>query len=163
MARKRQYWLFKSEPDVYSFDDLAEDPSNEECWEGIRNYQARNYLRDEVRVGDGVLFYHSRAQPMAVVGTATVTRSGYPDPFQFKKDHRYHDPKSDPDNPRWFAVDVRYATRFARPVTLREIKANEKLSQMLLVQNSRLSIQPVTAEEWKLILRLGGKALSTKR
>ena len=155
MARRRQYWLFKSEPDVYSFDDLAKEPEHDECWEGIRNYQARNYLRDEIKVDDGVLFYHSRVAPMEVVGCARVTRAGYPDPFQFKRKHRYFDPGSDPNNPRWYTVDIRFDKRFARPVTLKEIKATEELVSMLLVQNSRLSIQPVTGAAWNVILRLG--------
>lgn len=152
------YWLFKSEPDAYSFADLKREKDRTTCWDGIRNYQARNTLRDRVRVGDRVLFYHSRVKPMAVVGTARVVREAYPDPTQFDASSRYHDPGSDPENPRWVMVDIRHDMDFDRPVTLAEIKATPSLADMFLVRKGmRLSVQPVTAKEWKTILGMGRK------
>ena len=149
------YWLFKSEPDEYSLDDLKGEPGHTGRWDGIRNYQARNFLRDKVEESDGVLFYHSACKVPAIVGTASVVRAAYPDPAQFDPESKYFDPKATVDKPRWFCVDVRFASAFARPVPLKEIKQNPALAEMVLVKQGRLSIQPVTAQEWKLIEELG--------
>lgn len=150
----KRYWLMKSEPDVYSFEQLKED--GETCWEGVRNYQARNLLRDEIKKGDGVFFYHSRHKPMSIMGVAEVCKEGYPDHTQFDKKSKYHDPKSSKEAPRWFMVDVRYKKTFKRPVTLEEMKTIDDIQDMVLLNRSRLSVQPVTAEQWKLICKLGG-------
>ena len=151
----KNYWLFKSEPDVYSIEDLRRDKST--FWEGVRNYQARNFLRDRVQPGDGVLFYHSRVEPMAVVGVAEVTKGGYPDPTQFDEKSKYFDPKSTRENPRWFVVDIAFGRFFKRPVPLHELKKRDDLSNMVLVNRSRLSVQPVKAQEWKIITKLGAE------
>jgi predicted RNA-binding protein with PUA-like domain len=158
MAAKKQYWLFKSEPESFSIQDLEKAPKKTVFWDGVRNYQARNSLRDLVKVGDGVLFYHSNADPAAVVGTAEVVKAGYPDHTAFdKKDHHY-DPKSDQKNPTWYMVDVMHTETFARPVTLPELKNERALKDMVLLANSRLSIQPVTEQEWNHINKLHKKA-----
>jgi predicted RNA-binding protein with PUA-like domain len=157
----KRYWLLKTEPSVFSFDDLAKCKDRTTGWEGIRNYQARNLLRDEVKPGDGVLFYHSNADPPAVVGLARVTRAAYPDPFQFDPKSRYHDPKSDPAAPRWLTIDIAYERPLAKPVTLQRLREKKPLAGMaLLRKGNRLSVQPVTADEWKTILKLGGLSLS---
>lgn len=152
----RRYWLMKSEPETFSIDDLRRAPKQTTFWDGVRNYQARNLLRDELQPGDGVLFYHSNADPPAVVGTAEVASAARPDPTQFDAKDDHHDPDSPRDAPRWFGVDVRFASKFARPVSLDEIKATPALRDMVLVKRSRLSVQPVTAAEWKAIVKLGG-------
>ncbi|SDK52858.1 EVE domain-containing protein [Microbulbifer yueqingensis] len=149
------YWLFKSEPDEYSLADLAAEPGRTGRWDGIRNYQARNFLRDRVQEGDGVLFYHSACRVPAVVGTAEVVRAAYPDPAQFDQQSPYFDPRSTPENPRWFCVDIRWQEEFARPVPLAEIKADPALREMVLVKQGRLSVQPVTTAEWRAIRLLG--------
>lgn len=159
----RHYWLFKSEPEVFSLEDLQREPHRTAGWDGIRNYQARNFLRDDVHKGDGVLFYHSNAKPNAVVGTATVVKGAYPDPTAFDPAEKYFDPKSDPENPRWFAVDVRYESSFAEPLTLpmlREVKA--LADTMLLRRGMRLSIQPVKSAEWNAVLALGKRLARTQ-
>jgi predicted RNA-binding protein with PUA-like domain len=154
-AAGRRYWLFKSEPDVYSIEDLERDGRT--CWEGVRNYQARNFLRDEIRIGDRVLFYHSNAKPLAVVGIAEVVRAGYPDHTAFEATARYYDPDSDPEAPTWFMVDIEFVARFAEPVTRSVLADDSGLAEMMLLQRgSRLSIQPVTAQEWRRVLELGG-------
>jgi len=150
------YWLFKSEPDEYSIDDLAAERGQTGRWDGIRNYQARNFLRDAVAAGDGVFFYHSACKVPAIVGTAAVVRAAYPDPAQFDPESKYFDPKASADKPRWFCVDIRFNSRFARPLPLAEIKQNPQLAEMVLVKQGRLSIQPVTAAEWKTVVALGG-------
>jgi len=155
-----RYWLFKSEPSAFSLDDLKASPGGVAPWDGVRNYQARNLLRDEVKVGDGVLFYHSSTDPVGVVGIAEVVRDGYPDPTAWDPESDHPDPKSTPDNPRWYMVDVRYVRHFARTVTLAELKAAPALKDMKVVQRGmRLSIQPVTAREWAAVLGLaeGGR------
>lgn len=149
------YWLFKSEPDEYSISDLATEQGQTGRWDGIRNYQARNFLRDRVREGDGVLFYHSACKVPAVVGTAEVVRAAYPDPAQFDPESKYFDPKATQEQPRWYCVDIRWRSEFARPVPLAEIKANASLAEMALVKQGRLSIQPVREGEWQTIVRLG--------
>lgn len=149
----KRYWLFKSEPGVYPLARLRKDQKT--YWDGVRNYQARNLLRDDIRPGDEVLFYHSREKPMCVVGTARVTRGGYPDPTQFDKRSRYHDPKSTEDSPRWFVVEIAFVSEFARPVTLDEMKKMPALEEMVLLGRSRLSVQPVRAAEFKAIVKRG--------
>jgi predicted RNA-binding protein with PUA-like domain len=156
MPRARRYWLFKTEPSCFSFDDLENRPDRTEHWDGVRNFQARNFLRDEVQPGDGVLFYHSSIPRPAVVGTAEVVRGGYPDWTAFDPESDHFDPRSAPDSPVWFMVDVRFTGRFPREVSLEEIKGHPALSGMELVRRSRLSIQPVSEGEWEIILRLGG-------
>lgn len=150
------YWLFKTEPGCFSFDDLKNRPAMTEHWDGVRNYQARNFLRDRVKAGDLVLFYHSNIPEPVVVGVAKVVREGYPDFTAFNPESEHFDPKSSPSAPVWYMVDVRYVAPFKRPVTLERIKANPLLSDMPLVRRSRLSIQPVTSEEWRMILAMGG-------
>jgi len=153
MAQKR-YWLMKCEPGAYSIDDLERD--GESSWEGVRNFQARNLLRDEVKVGDGVLFYASNAEPSGVTGIAEVSREGYPDPFAFRRGHKYHDPQSDPQQPTWYAVDIRFVEKFPEIVPLATLKAAPGLAGMRVVQKgSRLSVQPVTAPEFEIVRRLG--------
>ncbi|WP_445360630.1 EVE domain-containing protein [Microbulbifer sp. EKSA005] len=149
------YWLFKSEPDEYSLQDLAAESSGCGRWDGIRNYQARNFLRDKVKEGDGVLFYHSACKVPAVVGTAEVVRSAYPDPAQFDPESKYFDPKASEDKPRWYCVDIRWRSEFQRPVPLAEIKGISQLAEMVLVKQGRLSIQPVSGDEWQLLQHLG--------
>lgn len=156
MAPKR-YWLMKCEPGAYSIDDLERD--GESSWEGVRNFQARNLLRDEVAVGDGVLFYASNAEPSGVTGIAEVARAGYPDPFAFKRGHRYYDPQSDPRQPTWYAVDIRFVEKFPGIVPLATLKATPGLAAMRVVQKgSRLSVQPVTPREFEIVRRLGAAA-----
>jgi predicted RNA-binding protein with PUA-like domain len=150
----KRHWLFKTEPEVFGLPQLERSPDQTTRWDGVRNYQARNLLRDEIRVGDGVLFYHSRIDPPQVVATARVVRAGYPDPTQFDPRQKYHDPDSDPADPRWYSVDIKLDRKLARPVSLPEIKSAAELSNMVLVRRSRLSVQPVTPEEWATILRM---------
>lgn len=148
------YWLIKSEPDAYSIDDLKRDGT--EPWDGIRNYQARNFMRDDMKVGDKVLFYHSQVNPPAVVGLAEVASEPYPDPTAFEPDNKYFDPKSDPDDPRWILVDMSYVAHLENPVTLPEIKDDPKLEGMVVRQKgSRLSIQPVEKKHYDRIVKLG--------
>jgi predicted RNA-binding protein with PUA-like domain len=156
MTSSRRFWLFKSEPSSFSFSDLEKRPEGTEPWDGVRNYQARNFLRDEVQAGDGVLFYHSGISRPAVVGTAMVVRGGYPDSTALDPEGETYDPRSTPDAPVWYRVDVRYERSFTHEVTLEEIKRHPLLADMVLLHRSRLSIQPVTREEWEVILRLGG-------
>ncbi len=149
----KRYWLMKSEEDVYSIRDLEREGTTH--WEGVRNYEARNLMRDEMRVGDEVLFYHSNANPPGVAGIARVARSGYPDHFAHDRKSRYHDPKSDPEDPRWFMVDVAFQEAFPEVVSLEEIKATPELGKMTLVKRARLSVQPVAREEFQLIRKMG--------
>lgn len=154
---KRNYWLMKSEPDVYSLDDLERDGST--YWEGVRNYQARNIMRS-MAVGDGVVYYHSNAKPPGAVGLAKVTRTAYPDPHQFEKGHKYYDAKSSPEKPRWDVVDIEFVARFDRLLSLAELRERKDLEGMaLLRKGQRLSVQPVTAKEWKILCEMGGLAL----
>ncbi|HTP65572.1 MAG TPA: EVE domain-containing protein [Geobacteraceae bacterium] len=150
------FWLFKSEPGCFSIDDLAKRPGMTEHWDGVRNYQARNYLRDSIKTGDRVLFYHSNIPEPAVVGIAEVVSGGYPDFTAFDPKSDHFDPKSSPDAPVWYMVDVRFVAAMPRPVTLESIKENPLLADMPLVKRSRLSIQPVTPDEWRIILAMGG-------
>ena len=156
MAESKRYWLMKSEPSVYSIDDLQRDGST--SWEGVRNYQARNFMRDDMRVGDGVLFYHSNAKPMGIYGVAEVVREAYPDDTAFDPASRYHDPKSDPAKPTWLMVDVGYVRTFKAPVTLSALKEIPGLEDMMVIRKgSRLSVQPVTPQEWDIVLRVAAE------
>jgi predicted RNA-binding protein with PUA-like domain len=156
-ASERRYWLLKSEPEVFSFDDLLAAKGRTTGWDGVRNYKARNLLRDEVRVGDGVLFYHSNAEPPGVAGVARVVRAGYPDPSQFDPRSPHVDAASPRESPRWFAVDVQAVRALPRFVPLPELKAAPGLEAMGVVRRgNRLSVQPVSPAEWSLVLRLGG-------
>jgi predicted RNA-binding protein with PUA-like domain len=149
----KAYWLMKSEEDVYSIRDMERDGVT--CWEGVRNYEARNLMRDQMKVGDEVLFYHSNAKPPGVAGVARVSKKAYPDHFAFDKKNPYFDAKSDPDNPRWFMVDVEFKEAFPEVVSLNEIKATPELGEMTLVKRARLSVQPVTKEAFTLIRKMG--------
>lgn len=147
----------KSEPDVYSIDDLKRDRRTP--WNGVRNYQARNQMR-AMKKGDLVLFYHSRSKPPAVAGVAKVMKEVYPDPTQFNRKSEYHDPGSSKDDPRWWLVDVGFVERFANPVTLPAIKSEKRLADMVLVNNSRLSVQPVTEQEYTRVRAMAGLSRS---
>ncbi len=148
-----RHWLLKTEPDVYSIDDLKRDGST--CWHGVRNYQARNFMRDDMKVGDLVLLYHSSTEPMGVVGVARVSRAGYADHTALDKKSEYHDPKATKENPIWMMVDVAFAEKFPRMVTLAEIKRNKKLAGMPLLQRGqRLSVQPVEAKHFDVIMSM---------
>jgi predicted RNA-binding protein with PUA-like domain len=152
-----QYWLMKTEPTTYSIDDLASEKKQTTCWEGVRNYQARNLLRDEVKKGDRVLFYHSACKEPAVVGTAVVSRAGYPDSFALDQRSKYYDKKSDPDSPTWYMVDIKLAGKFDEPVTLTTLRKQAALKQMVLLQKgSRLSVQPVKKKEFDAIVKMAG-------
>lgn len=152
-----KYWLMKSEPDVYSFDDLLSDDGQQTMWDSIRNYQARNFMRDDMKVGDQVLFYHSNAKPPGVAGLAEVASQPYPDPTQFDAKHKYFDAKSDPENPRWILVDIRAVKELSRFVSLTELRESAKLTEMPLLQKGqRLSIQPVTLAQYREVLRIAG-------
>ena len=151
----RGYWLFKSDPDTFGWQDLGRSPGRTTRWDGVRNYQARNSLRDAVREGDRVLFYHSQTE-RAVVGTAEVVRAGYPDPTQFDPKHPGHDPDSPNDDPRWFAVDIRAIEPLTTPVSLEAMRSVPALRDFpLLRRGQRLSVLPVTPREWEAVLRLG--------
>ncbi len=149
-------WLMKSEPDVFGIDHLR--AKGVEHWDGVRNYQARNLMRDEMRVGDPVLFYHSNAKPPGVAGLAEVASASYPDHTSWDSDSKYFDPKSSPDHPRWFMVDVRYVETFPRFVALDELRSYRQLKDMVLLNRSRLSVQPVTKKEFDFIVRLARSA-----
>ena len=153
--REKRFWLMKSEPSDYSFDELKNESDSTAEWDGVRNYQARNLLRDEIKTGDGVLFYHSNSKPSAVVGTAVVVRDGYPDFTAWDPDSKHPDPKSNPDNPIWFMVDIKADLSFETPISLQEIKRTRALSEIVLVKNSRLSVQPVKPQEFDLIVKMG--------
>jgi predicted RNA-binding protein with PUA-like domain len=151
----RRHWLVKSEPDAFSFDDLLASPNRTTGWSGVRNYQARNSMRDDMKQGDLVFFYHSSADPTAIVGVAEVVRDGYPDPTAFDPRDSHFDPKSKPDAPTWIMVDIRAVEKLARPVSLADLKGVPGLEKMVLLQRgSRLSVQPVTPAEWEIVYRL---------
>ncbi len=149
---KQRYWLMKSEEDEYSIDDLARDGTAP--WTRVRNYEARNLMRDEMSPGDLVLYYHSNANPSGVVGIARVATEPYPDFTQFDEDHPYYDGKASRDDPRWWLVDVEFVRKFPRRVPLREIKKHPDLGEMVLVKRMRLSVQPVKEEEFEIIRSL---------
>lgn len=149
----KRYWLMKSEPETFGIDDLAARPAQTEPWEGVRNYQARNYMRDAMHVGDPVFFYHSNCDTPAIVGIAEIATEAYPDPTAFDPESPYYDPKSSPESPRWFLVEVRLVRRLKRPITLEELKACPELEGFPLVRRgNRLSVMPVSAEHWRFIL-----------
>ncbi|HEU4557492.1 MAG TPA: EVE domain-containing protein [Longimicrobium sp.] len=145
----------KSEPGVFSIDDLARDGTT--SWEGVRNYQARNFMRDDMRVGDPVLYYHSNADPTGVAGLARVARTGYPDPAARDPRSEYFDPKASDEDPRWYMVDIEFVERFPRVITLDELRATPGLEKMLVINKSRLSVQPVTEREYEIVVGLGRK------
>ena len=152
----RRYWLMKSEPDVYSISDLEREGSAE--WDGVRNYQARNFMRDDMKVGDGVLFYHSNAKPPGVAGVARVCRTGYPDHTALDPQSDYHDPKATSENPRWYMVDVEFVEKFPELVALDTLKQTAGLEAMMVTKRGmRLSVQPVTRQEFDIVLKLGRK------
>ena len=150
-----KYWLLKSEPDVFSLEDLKNCPNQTEPWDGIRNYQARNLMRDEMKMGDQAFFYHSRQAEPAIVGTVRVVREAYPDHTSWDPSSKYFDEKSSPENPRWLMVDVQFESEFSRPVTLKELRSVPELKEMFLLRKGmRLSVQPVTEAEFLLILAI---------
>ena len=158
MPPQRRYWLVKSEPSVFSIDDLARSPRRRTAWDGVRNYQARNFMR-EMAVGDQVLFYHSNADPPAVAGIAEVVRTAYPDDTQFDKTSHHYDPAATPDAPRWDVVDIRHRETFRTSLSLDRLRREPKLKGMVLLRRgSRLSVQPVTESEWAVIVKLAGSA-----
>lgn len=151
------HWLVKSEPDVFSFADLLKAPKKTTCWDGVRNYQARNTLRDQMKQGDRVFYYHSNAEPSGIAGICEVVREGYPDHTAFDPKDPHFDPKSRRDEPTWYMVDVRAVAAFPRLLTLAELKGVKGLEKMALVQKgSRLSVQPVTRKEWEIVCRIAG-------
>jgi predicted RNA-binding protein with PUA-like domain len=144
----------KCEPEAYTIENLERDGVT--TWEGVRNFQARNSMRDDMKVGDGVLFYASNAEPSGVTGVAEIAREGYPDPYAFEKGHHYYDPKSDPANPTWYTVEIRFVEKFPEIVSLAELKEAKGLKDMVVTQKgSRLSVQPVTKKEFEIVLKLG--------
>ena len=148
-----KYWLMKSEPDTFSIDDLKR--KKREAWDGVRNYQARNFMRDDMRVGDGVFFYHSNCAEPGIAGLAEVASDAYPDPSQFDPNSKYFDPGSSRDNPRWMLVDVKFVKKLKRTISLKELQADPALVEMPLVRKgNRLSVMPVAAAEWRHILTL---------
>jgi predicted RNA-binding protein with PUA-like domain len=150
----RRYWLLKSEPSAFSFDDLLAAPDRTTCWDGVRNHQARNFMRDDMRPGDRAFFYHSGAEP-SIVGVVEVVRAAYPDHTAFDPADPHFDPKSRPEAPTWMMVDVRAVERFERPIALDELRAAEGLEGMeLLRRGSRLSVQPVTEAHWERVMAL---------
>ncbi len=151
---EKRYWLVKSEPSVFSFDDLLRAQNCTTRWDGVRNFAARNFLRDGMKLGDRVFFYHSMADPQVIVGIAEVVREGYPDLTAFDKKSYGYDAESKQDDPQWFAVDLRAVAQFTRPVTLPEIKAKKTLANMALVRIGRLSVTPVRAKEWETIVEM---------
>ena len=148
-----QYWLMKTEPDVYSIDDLARDKKT--YWDGVRNYQARNFMRDQMKPGNLLFFYHSNAEPPGIAGVAEVASTGYPDPSAFDPQDVHYDPDSKKDKPAWYVVDIKFVKKFKRLIDLEELKKISSLSKMPLLQRGqRLSVQPVSAGEWKTIQSL---------
>jgi predicted RNA-binding protein with PUA-like domain len=146
-------WLMKSEPEVYSIDDLRRDGRT--TWEGVRNYQARNFMRDDAKPGDPVLYYHSNADPPGVAGLARVARAGYPDPTALDPASEYYDPRATADDPRWYMVDLEFVEKFPALVSLDDLRGTPGLEKMLVINKSRLSVQPVTDEEFDIVVRLG--------
>ena len=149
-----KYWLMKSEPDVFSIDDLKKNKTT--LWEGVRNYQARNYMQKDMQVGDAVLFYHSSSDPSGVAGLAVISKAAVPDPTQFDKKSEYFDPKATKEKPIWFCTEVKFVTKFPSFITLEQIKKDKKLATMVVVQKgSRLSIQPVEKKDFDYLHQLG--------
>ncbi len=151
-----RYWLLKSEPNCFSLDDLKHAPNQTTHWDGIRNYQARNFMRDDMQVGDQAFFYHSSCKQPGIVGTMEVIKPAYPDHTAFDPKSEHPDPKSTPESPRWFMVDVRFSQAFKAPITLEILKKHPELEHMKLLQKgNRLSILPITPDEWAFINQLG--------
>lgn len=147
------YWLMKSEPDAFGIDDLEQRPNQCEHWDGVRNYQARNMMRDDMKVGDPIFFYHSNCAVPGIVGIAEVARESYPDFTAFDPNDKHFDPKSNPDKPTWFMVDVRFVRKFKRTISLQELKLKPELADLALVRRgNRLSIMPVSEAQWHVIL-----------
>jgi predicted RNA-binding protein with PUA-like domain len=157
MPATAKYWLVKTEPESFSIQDLAKAPKKTTCWDGVRNYQARNFMRDEMKVGDRVLVYHSSTESPAIVGTATIAREAYADPTAWDKNDHHYDPGSSPDNPRWCMVDIRLEQIFKEPLPLSQLRGIAALKEMeLLRKGSRLSVQPVRKGEFEAVLKLAG-------
>lgn len=149
------YWLMKSEPDTFSIDDLYNKPERTEPWDGVRNYQARNMMRDSMKLGDWVFFYHSNCSEPGIVGIMEVVKEGYPDTTAFDPNDKHFDPKSDPNQPRWYRVDVRYIRHLPRTISLKELKSKAELADLALVKRgNRLSIMPISEWQWDFILAL---------
>jgi predicted RNA-binding protein with PUA-like domain len=158
----RRYWLMKCEPAAYSIDDLARDGRT--SWEGVRNYQARNFMRDEMQEGDGVLFYASNADPSGVSGLAAIARAAYPDQFAWTKGHKYFDERSTKDASLWYMVDISFVAAFPAVVSLETLKSTPGLEHMVVTKKgSRLSVQPVTKAEYDIVVRLGRKAVKPEK
>ncbi|PLX95369.1 MAG: EVE domain-containing protein [Desulfuromonas sp.] len=153
----RRFWLMKSEPNCFSIDDLAAMPDRREHWDGVRNYQARNLLRDEIKVGDGVLFYHSNIPSPAIVGVAKVVREGYPDFTALDPTSDHFDPKATQETPIWYMVDIEYVATFEHPLDREALRRHPLLAEMgVLKKGNRLSVQPVTFEQWQTVLEVAG-------
>jgi len=162
-AEKRRMWLLKTEPTSFSIQDLAKSPKQTTCWDGVRNYQARNFMRDDMRVGDGVLFYHSNAKPPAIVGTAVVVREAYPDHTALNNRDHHYDPKASSENPIWQMVDIQLESIFDEPLSLETLRNVAALKAMeLLRRGSRLSVQPVKPKEFQAVLRLSQRSGTTR-
>ncbi|HVY23567.1 MAG TPA: EVE domain-containing protein [Steroidobacteraceae bacterium] len=152
-----RYWLLKSEPDVFSIDDLSRAPKQTSGWDGVRNYQVRNFMRDQMNVGDQGFFYHSSCAQPGIAGIVSISSAAYPDPTQFDRKHDHYDAASTRDNPRWLMMDVKLQRKFKRVITLEELRQHEtrELQQLLVLKRgNRLSITPVTASEWRYIISL---------
>lgn len=151
----KNYWLMKSEPSVFSIEDLEKAPKKTTFWDGVRNYQARNYMRDSMKLGDLMLYYHSNAEPSGIAGIAEIVKEGYPDSTAFDPNDDHYDPKSDSKSPTWMMVDVRHVETFKNLLPLEELRKNPALKDMVLLQKgSRLSVQPVTESQWKAVLKM---------
>lgn len=151
-----RHWLVKSEPDIFSFDDLLRRHGRTTCWDGVRNFAARNFLRDGMKMGDRVFFYHSMTDPQVIVGECEVAREGYVDHTAFDVKHRHYDPASKQDDPQWYMVDLKATAQFTKPVTLEQIKLKQSLKESALVRIGRLSVLPLTEKEYKVIRAMAG-------
>lgn len=152
------YWLMKSEPETFSIDDLIKAPHKTEPWEGVRNYQARNFMRDQMQKGDQAFFYHSNCKIPAIVGIMEIVQASHPDPTSFDPRSKYYDPKSTPEHPRWFMVSVRFVEKFKQPIPLTLLREDPNLDNLALVKTgNRLSVMPVSKKEWQVILKLKSK------
>jgi predicted RNA-binding protein with PUA-like domain len=155
MTAHRRYWLLKSEPSAFSWNDLWTAPKRTTSWDGVRNFQARNFMRDDMRTSDLAFFYHSSADPTAIMGVCEIVRAGYPDDTAFDSHSHHFDPKSDLKKPTWYMVDIRAVKPFPHPLTLERLRAERGLAQMVLLKRgSRLSVQPVTEPEWEIVNRI---------
>ena len=150
---KKSYWLMKSEPEAYSINELERDGLT--CWDGVRNYQARNFMRDDMCIGDEVLYYHSNCKPPGVVGLARIIKESYPDHTAFDPEDKHYDPRSNPGKPLWFMVDIEFVVKFVNIVSLEALKNQKGLEEMVVTKRSRLSVQPVAADEFAIVKRMG--------